>query len=166
MKTPEYRIGGLGAIMDEYQRAVDEFIGILRKVSTNEFIEIVDAKTDDEDCRSIQTVSRHVIRSGYRYAAYVLEALKIPFDIPDADKMVIENAEQAIAETSNMFNFTSTCLYDANRELVDSSLGTIRFMARWGGEYSVEQMLEHAIVHVLRHRRQISRFIQNQQAPV
>lgn len=166
MNTPEYRIGGLGAIMDEYQRAVDEYIGILRTVSTKGFTEIVDPKTDDEDCRSIQTVSRHVIRSGYRYAAYVLEALKIPFEIPGADKMAIENVEHAIAETSNMCNFTITHLYDSNRELVDSNLGDIRFMARWGGEYSIEQILEHAIVHILRHRRQISRFIQKQQASI
>jgi hypothetical protein len=166
MNTPEYRIGGLGAIMDEYQKAVDEYSSILSKVSVIEFAEIVDFKTDDEDCRSIQTVSRHVIRSGYRYAAYVLEALEIPFDIPDADKMAIENVEHAIAETSNMFHFTITRLYDSNRDLVDSNLGNIRFMARWGGEYSIEQMLEHAIVHILRHRRQISRFIQKQHATV
>ncbi|WP_294276359.1 hypothetical protein [uncultured Chryseobacterium sp.] len=25
----------------------------------------------------------------------------------------------------------------------------------WGQQYDVEQMLEHAIVHILRHRRQI-----------
>ncbi|RZL62393.1 MAG: hypothetical protein EOO93_08955 [Pedobacter sp.] len=27
--------------------------------------------------------------------------------------------------------------------------------ARWGQQYDVEQMMEHAIVHILRHRRQI-----------
>lgn len=26
---------------------------------------------------------------------------------------------------------------------------------KWGQQYDVEQMLEHAIVHILRHRRQI-----------
>jgi uncharacterized damage-inducible protein DinB len=29
----------------------------------------------------------------------------------------------------------------------------------WGVVYDLEQMLEHAIVHVLRHRRQIEKFI-------
>ena len=29
----------------------------------------------------------------------------------------------------------------------------------WGQVYDIEQMMEHAIVHVLRHRRQIEKFI-------
>jgi uncharacterized damage-inducible protein DinB len=29
----------------------------------------------------------------------------------------------------------------------------------WGVTYDAEQLLEHAIVHVLRHRRQIEKFI-------
>ena len=31
-----------------------------------------------------------------------------------------------------------------------------------GRQYDIEQLLEHAIVHVLRHRQQIERFIQKQ----
>ena len=31
---------------------------------------------------------------------------------------------------------------------------------KWRQQYDVEQLFEHAIVHVLRHRRQIERFIQ------
>jgi hypothetical protein len=31
--------------------------------------------------------------------------------------------------------------------------------ARWGPRYDLEQLLEHAIVHVLRHRRQIDKFL-------
>jgi len=33
------------------------------------------------------------------------------------------------------------------------------FEARWGVTYDAEQMLEHAIVHILRHRRQIEIFL-------
>ena len=31
--------------------------------------------------------------------------------------------------------------------------------SRWGVVYNVEGLLEHAIVHILRHRRQIEKFI-------
>ncbi|TCD21112.1 hypothetical protein EZ456_19410 [Pedobacter psychrodurus] len=30
-----------------------------------------------------------------------------------------------------------------------------KISTKWGQQYDVEQMLEHAIVHILRHRRQI-----------
>ena len=34
-----------------------------------------------------------------------------------------------------------------------------KLTTRWGQMYNIEQLLEHAIVHVLRHRRQIERFL-------
>ena len=69
--------GGLGAILDEYKKASEELIQVLGNISEEYFVKIVDSKTEDEDCRSIQTVCRHVIRSGYGYANYVLNALNI-----------------------------------------------------------------------------------------
>jgi hypothetical protein len=38
-------------------------------------------------------------------------------------------------------------------------MASIRIAARWGPTYDLEQLLEHAIVHVLRHRRQIERLL-------
>jgi hypothetical protein len=35
----------------------------------------------------------------------------------------------------------------------------VQIPARWGPVYDLEQLLEHMIVHVLRHRRQIERFL-------
>ena len=36
---------------------------------------------------------------------------------------------------------------------------SIKFTSRMGEEYNFEQILEHAVVHILRHRRQIEKFI-------
>ena len=36
---------------------------------------------------------------------------------------------------------------------------TKKMKVSWGQSYDVEQILEHAIVHVLRHRRQIEWFL-------
>ncbi|MGY0037018.1 hypothetical protein [Pedobacter sp. NJ-S-72] len=33
-----------------------------------------------------------------------------------------------------------------------------KIMTGWGQLYDIEQLMEHAIVHILRHRRQIERF--------
>jgi hypothetical protein len=37
-------------------------------------------------------------------------------------------------------------------------MGTV-INSTWGTRYDVEQLLEHAVVHILRHRRQIEKFI-------
>jgi len=151
--------GGLGAILDVYKKASEEFISVLVNVSSDDFVKIVDAKTSDEDCRSIQTITRHVIRSGYGYANYILNALNIFVDTTDANKMKIETSEDASNEIRKMLKFNIHNLYEVNREKVEANMFSIKFTTRWKEEFNFEQILEHAIVHVLRHRRQVEKFI-------
>ncbi len=151
--------GGLGAILDEYQKASEEFISVIQQIPQKDFVKIVDEKTEDEDCRSVQTICRHVIRSGYGYANYVLISLNIVVDFPKADEMSIEKAEAATNEIRKMIKYNLFNLYEVNREKIETDMYSVRFITRWGEEFNFEQILEHAIVHILRHRRQIEKFI-------
>src|SRR5215471_3762768 len=74
MTTKTYRQGAVGALMDEYERAAGELVSILSGITDEEFERIRDTKTQDQDCRSIQTIMRHVIRAGYGYAGYMRTA--------------------------------------------------------------------------------------------
>jgi hypothetical protein len=44
-------------------------------------------------------------------------------------------------------------------ELSDDEITKVKIISRYGPTYDIEQLLEHAIVHILRHRRQIEKFI-------
>lgn len=155
----EYLIGALGAILDETKKASEELITVLDKASVNDFVKIVDRKSDDEDCRSIQTICRHVIRSGYGYANYVLNALGITKEFPKADEMKLETADDASTEIRKMVKYNIHNLYELNREKIEANMSSIRFTTRWNEDYGFEQILEHGVVHILRHRRQIEKFI-------
>lgn len=150
--------GGLGAILDEMQRASEEFIKVIESVPQKDFVKIIDSTTTDEDCRSIQTICRHVIRSGYGYANYVLNNLNITLDFPNVNNMKIDTAEIASDEIRNMIVYNIKNLYELNREKIEKDMFTIRFTTRWNEEFNFEQILEHGIVHILRHRRQIEKF--------
>jgi hypothetical protein len=41
----------------------------------------------------------------------------------------------------------------------DEEIESITMQTGWGVTYNLEQLLEHAIVHLLRHRRQIEKFM-------
>jgi len=43
--------------------------------------------------------------------------------------------------------------------MTDEEIESIIIPSRWGVTYNLEQLLEHAIVHILRHRRQIEKFM-------
>ena len=54
--------GAVGALLDEYERSVGELKGVIRHISTNQMVVIVDKQTKDPNCRSIQTILSHVCR--------------------------------------------------------------------------------------------------------
>jgi len=149
------RKGGVGAMMDEYERAASDLSAILRRISDEEFEKARDLETKDEDCRSIQTILHHVVRAGYGYASYIREANG---DEPNRPDVPLGKRLEYLARLDAMLAFTSATLED-KWELPYEQMTAVKMQVRWGPVYDLEQLLEHAIVHVLRHRRQIERFL-------
>ena len=58
-----------------------------------------------------------------------------------------------------MFQYTEKVFTDYPELPLEVFAEDQKMLVRWGQRYDVEQLLEHAIVHVLRHRRQIERFL-------
>ncbi|HEX3112309.1 MAG TPA: DinB family protein [Candidatus Eisenbacteria bacterium] len=153
--TKTYRQGAVGALMDEYERAAAELLSILNGITDEEFERIRDTTTQDEDCRSIQTIMRHVIRAGYGYAGYMRTAWGkepvIRWDEP-------VSRGQTPGEVRKMLDYMVETL-DGKWNLSDQEAMDMKMTVRWGPVFDFEQLFEHAIVHVLRHRRQIDRFV-------
>ena len=149
------RKGGVGAMMDEYERAAADIPAILRRISDEEFERLRDLETKDEDCRSIQTILHHVVRAGYGYASYIREAYG---DQPNRPDVPLGKRLEYVDRLDAMLAFTSATL-EGKWELPYEDMTAVQIRVRWGPVYDLEQLLEHAIVHVLRHRRQIERFL-------
>jgi uncharacterized damage-inducible protein DinB len=153
--TKTYRKGAVGALMDEYERATAELTRILESMSDDDYARVRDTETKDEDCRSIATIMRHVIRAGYGYAGYMR-------DVWGMERGERWDQDVARADTPKhlraMLDYMIATL-DGHWDLTDEACTAMRMRTRWGVEYDFEQLFEHAIVHVLRHRRQIDRFL-------
>lgn len=153
----EYRNNGaIGAILDEYEKSLNELIVTIEDISTNQLIKVVDHETIDEDCKSIQNILAHIVQSGY---TYVVEIRKwLGEEIQYEDKILLSSTDAYINALKRMFKFNEQlfedypnlklCEYDSDKKI----------NVRWRQKYDVEQLFEHAIVHILRHRRQIERF--------
>ena len=143
------------ALFEEYRRATIELKEILSTISKAEFQLVRDAVTEDSDCLSIQTVATHIVQSGYTYINYVNTISKIEWR--EYEK-TIETSTEAIVEIDKMLNYTETSL-EQILHFENKEIETWQFDSRWGVTYDFEQLMEHAIVHVLRHRRQIENFL-------
>ena len=150
-----YRKGGIGAVMDEYERAAADLKNLIGKISDTDFVKIVDSVTKDNDCRSVQTIISHVINSGFGYANYIRDWFGIPKSSPER-RLISQN--DFPMELDKMLIYTSETLQD-KWELTDDEIMKVKMIVRWGPQYDLEQLLEHAVVHILRHRRQIEKFV-------
>ena len=150
-----YRKGAIGALMDEYERAAEELKNLVGNISETDFTKIVDAETKDDDCRSVQTIVSHVINSGYGYANYIRQWYDIPQNSP-ARRLYLQT--EFSNELKKMLIYSVETLQD-KLELSDDEIMKVKIISHHGPTYDIEQMLEHAIVHILRHRRQIEKFI-------
>jgi hypothetical protein len=149
-----YHKGGIGAVMDEYDRAASEFKNLIGNISDTDFIKIVDTETKDEDCRSVQTIVSHVTNSGFGYANYIRDWFEIPKSSPE--RKLLSRLEFS-SRFDNMLAYTSETL-EGKWEYSDDDIQKVKMIVRWGPQYDLEQLLEHALVHILRHRRQIEKF--------
>jgi len=142
-------------MMDEYERAASELKLLIGQTSDADFTRIVDTETKDEDCRSIQTIITHVVRAGYGYADYIREAFSIASARPENAPVL---HKEAVAKIEAMLAYTVQTL-EGKWEMKDEEIEGMAIKTRWSVTYNLEQLLEHAIVHILRHRRQVERFL-------
>lgn len=150
-----YRNGPLGALMDEYERAAAELRRLVARIPDDDFVRIVDSQTSDEACRSAQTIMSHVVNAGYGYADYLREQFSIESTRP-ANRVL--SRQESLTQLDAALEYTLETLKD-HWEMTDEEMMGFVIKTRWGAVYDVEGLLEHAIVHILRHRRQLERFI-------
>ena len=144
-------------MMDEYERAAWEIRDLIERISEEDFVRIVDSETKDKSCRSVQTIMSHVIRAGYGYANYIRKEFSAAYE-PLSERLLAhgEMPEQIDA----MLRYTIETL-EGHWEMSEEEIMAPAIKSGWGVTYDLEQLLEHAIVHILRHRRQIEKFISN-----
>ena len=152
-----YRPGAIGAILDEYERAIDDLKMVIADMDDNTLTRIVDPNTADESCRSIQTILSHVVHSGYGYATSI-HNLK-GHNVPRRAKSFHPTVQEYLTDLAGVFTFTENVLSECKDDELEQFDAALKIKAGWGQVYDVEQMMEHAIVHILRHRRQIEKFI-------
>ena len=141
--------------MDEYERAASELARLVEQIPDDDFTLIVDSHTEDEDCRSVQTIMSHVVRAGYGYADYIREQLSIASTRPQPKLL---SRQESLEQLEAALRYTIETL-EGRWEMSAEEMSGIVINSRWGAVYDVEGLLEHAIVHLLRHRRQIEKFI-------
>lgn len=150
-----YRKGAIGALLDEYERAIGDLIKVIEGIPDNVLITIVDPHTSDDNCRSVQTILSHVVHAGYGYATSIHNLKGHNKTRPE--KTFHSTVSKYIDDLNNVFAFTEKIFGEFTDDEMEPLNNPLKIQSTWGQLYDVEQMTEHAIVHILRHRRQLEK---------
>jgi len=149
--------GAIGALLDEYERAITELKAVISSISDTDLVTIVDTTTSDPDCVSIQTILTHVVGAGYNYVIAIRNSQD---ETLDYHTKTLESSTAIYAQQlDTMFEYNVQLFEDYPDIPLEQYQSKDKFLVPWGQLYDVEQLFEHAIVHILRHRRQIERFL-------
>jgi len=146
----------VNALLAEYEKAILELQNVIRTISDENLVFEADSQTDNPDCKSVQTILSHVVSSGYSYCIYIRNFRNDNSVRPE--KMIRKSTCEYIIDLDTIMQFTR----DTFDLITDSELERFsdseKMKTSWKQVYDIEQMMEHAIVHILRHRRQIENF--------
>lgn len=150
-----YRQGAIGALLDEYEKALTELISCITDVPDAMLAAIADPVTKNQNCRSIQTVLAHVTDAMYYYTGEIHRFKGHDYTKPE--KALRSAASHYTDDIRDAFRFTTDVFKNIHDDELEQSDNSKKIVTSWGQQYDFEQLMEHAIVHILRHRRQIER---------
>ena len=140
----------MGTLMDEYERAIHDFTNVIKPLKQMSY----DKKIANGKLSAFQLVVIHVMEAGYHYADDIREVFdikKIKYT-PD-----LEYVSDVAEELHNMNKYMQTTLGHMI-EMPEDEFNTHNIPVSWNQEYDLEQLIEHAILHILRHRTQLEHF--------
>ena len=148
-----YRPGAIGALTDEYDKALSELKALLGKISDEQFNAIADNSVKD-DFQSARNIVTHVVKAGYSYANYIRKRFG---NAIYKEEFTIHSVHEALLQLDKMFYYTVETFEDKWLLTDDEMLNTI-IKTSWT-TYDLEALIEHSIVHILRHRLQIEKLL-------
>lgn len=148
--------GPFGALMDEYARAAEDFCRVVESFAVSRFD--VERASNNPDTVSPRAICLHVIGAAHRYAHYIRKVRGVNFiERYAADPARLHSPQDVRAlliDAIVLMEETVEPLLSASEQDIQA----LSFTVRWGPRYDPEMILEHAVCHVLRHRRQLERW--------
>jgi len=113
--------------------------------------------TDDPNYASLGALGRHVLGAAGGYMVWICEVLTLPDPgIRSAPEVgaVVRDADDYLEHVLERWR-------SPLREVTDERLETPEYPSRWQTRYCIDSMLEHAVMHPIRHAFQLDELIKD-----
>jgi hypothetical protein len=151
---PKYKYNGARALVLLHEQHLKSCVNTWREAKK---LNIKLPETDDKNYDSLETLLRHVLRSARSYMTWMCDKLNLPNPgiekTPEAD-FIESKADEHLAQILEKWREP---LVNIPIEKFDET-----YTSRWGVEYCIDAMLEHAVMHPIRHEFQLRSLIAEQ----
>jgi uncharacterized damage-inducible protein DinB len=147
-QTASYRSAGARVLVGMHERELRHFLDVWRQADERD---LTLPETDDPSYASREELLVHVLACAAGYLMWICEQRgKQP---PDLDRSPDSAGFDARADAyiADVFDAWNAHLLDLTEEEANSPA----YESRWGVPYCLDAMLEHAVMHPVRHTHQL-----------
>jgi len=150
------RAGPFGSLLDEYARAALDFCRVVEGFDAARFAAVRESR--NANTVSPHAICAHVCGAAHRYAHYIRKARGVDFiERYELDPSAIGSPRDVRPRLTEGIRFTEETL-EPLMHATEQEILQLTFVVRWGPRYDPEMLMEHAVCHLLRHRRQLERW--------
>ena len=152
--TTEFRSRAVRALVILHEREMHRFYATWRDAHR---ASIALPDTPDPNYASLETLLGHVLGAARGYVVWMTARLELPdpgIEPAPESAAIVEQAESYLEHLLERWP-------DALRDVPDDRLEDVTYPV-WGVEYSIDAMLEHAVMHPMRHAFQLEELMEQQ----
>ncbi len=150
-ELPAYQYQGARALVLLHEDAMRDFLAVWRQAAA---ARLALPATEDPDYASLETLLRHVLGCARGYMVWCCASLGLPEPAIAATPPVERIAAEADAYLEQVLAGWHAPLAGVPEDRFGEE-----FKSRWETIYCIDAMLEHAVVHPMRHAFQLRRLL-------
>jgi uncharacterized damage-inducible protein DinB len=148
----DYKSGGARALVLLHDRHLRSFVDTWFRARE---AGVTLPRTDDPSYESMETLLRHILRAARGYMTWMCEKL----DLPDPDIQPTPEADVIAEKARDYMEHVLQRWQAPLAGVTDAALDKGVYASRWGTEYCIDAMLEHAVMHPIRHEFQLQKLM-------
>jgi hypothetical protein len=152
MRIEAWQYRGARALVTLHERELRRFTDTWKEAISRD-VALSGTKYDRET--TLADVLVHVLHWARDYLVWSCEKLKLP----DPGCAPIPEASAVAREVDAYVEHLLACWREPFRAVPEDAFYEPEYRTRWGSHYKVEALLEHAVVHPMRHRLQLEELI-------
>lgn len=156
LKEPgKYKYNGARSLVLLHEKHLFSLVETWREAKTKK---INLPETEDPDYKSLETLLHHILRSARGYMIWICENFNLPdpgINNAPAPDFIETEAGEYLTHISDKWGIPLS-------GIEEEKFHSPTYTSRWGVEYCIDAMLEHAVMHPIRHEFQLKDLIRNQ----